>query len=74
MKPITDFETWWLVIGHDLLLDENMGIREIAHAAWDGSRALSQDSKKPLRCPGCGELKLEETLYCTKCGTDLPSR
>lgn len=25
-------------------------------------------------CPGCGELKLEETIYCTNCGTDLPRR
>jgi ribosomal protein L37E len=23
---------------------------------------------KSLRCPGCGELKTEETVYCTKCG------
>jgi len=28
--------------------------------------------ERSLRCPGCGELKLEEKIYCTNCGTDLP--
>ena len=28
----------------------------------------------PVVCPGCGELKIEETIYCTNCGTDLPRR
>ena len=25
-----------------------------------------------VTCPGCGELKVEELVHCTKCGTFLP--
>jgi hypothetical protein len=37
-------------------------------------RRDAQDDDKPIRCPGCGELKIDEKYYCTNCGSDLPRR
>lgn len=33
-----------------------------------------REDDAPIICPGCGEVKIEEKLYCTNCGTNLPSR
>ena len=34
-------------------------------------REEHQQPGKARRCPGCGEIKVEETVHCTKCGTFL---
>lgn len=36
------------------------------------TREAASGNQAALRCPGCGELKIEERIYCTNCGTWLP--
>lgn len=50
--------------------DRSKGARRAAKIASDLAENPFRD--KTLRCSGCGELKIEELIYCTKCGTDLP--
>lgn len=42
---------------------------------------LEQQKSRPTQraadgaiCPGCGEVKVEELVHCTRCGTFLPRR
>lgn len=52
---MNDFETWWLINKYKLMEDENVGLREIARAAWDASR----ESAQPVNAPD-GEYELVE--------------
>lgn len=53
--------------------DRSKGARRAAKIASD--LAGSPFKQEPgIVCPGCGELKVEELIHCTNCGTYLPRR
>lgn len=53
--------------------DRSKGARRAAKIAQ--KLAGSPFKQEPgIVCPGCGELKVEELIHCTNCGTYLPRR
>ena len=67
-----DFENWWMIHKFELMQDEAVGVREIARAAWDASRASARPLRAPgaRRCSACKALLEENSVYCDTCGTD----
>lgn len=43
-----DFDNWWMINKHALMQDENVGIREVALAAWNAALSTSKSAPDPL--------------------------
>jgi len=81
-----DFLEWWELRKHEMFYDDNMGVREIAAAAYKAGRESAQPTLAPdgatgaatlsglYNCYVCGEEKCaeEQKLYlCKDCGTGI---
>ena len=38
---------------------------------WEGDKIIFRKRGRPMECPACGFLNLEEARFCNQCGTKL---
>ena len=67
------FLEWWERRKHEMFYDDNMGVREIAAAAYKAGRESAQQSAQATaewRCPNCEAMNYGD---CWKCGNHQPA-
>jgi hypothetical protein len=62
-----NFENWWLINKFRLMEDDDVGVREIALAAYTAGKEDAEHSAQTTMCRGVNHYYIEGV--CAQCGT-----